>query len=262
AGPDPDTVIEAAVGRAEPVNIKDTSQAQNRERIFREELRRLVYEQYGPAFREITQLLEAHGLRRPELEGIGSENETNRFLNWVRKTYVKGDETYRAAPERSQQERKPEILRLGTEWAATNDSKVPEDYITWLRRVEKAFGSIEAIESASQEDVTDGLMSIHAFNRQSQYVRGGGANLAAAFWDANERDLQKVKNTLIYLLHGSGDFVDRLHDILYYPGKKLRYFGPFCALELYGTIKPNECPPVNGRMAKALRYLGFPISKT
>jgi hypothetical protein len=33
----------------------------------------------------------------------------------------------------------------------------------------------------------------------------------------------------------------------------------FCALELYGTIKPQDCPPMNGRMAKALRYLGFDV---
>ncbi len=39
-------------------------------------------------------------------------------------------------------------------------------------------------------------------------------------------------------------------------------FGRFCALELYGTIKPAECPPMNGRMAKALRYLGFDVQGT
>src|SRR5579863_6637598 len=33
----------------------------------------------------------------------------------------------------------------------------------------------------------------------------------------------------------------------------------FRALELYGTIRPTECPPINGRMAKALRYLGFDV---
>lgn len=33
----------------------------------------------------------------------------------------------------------------------------------------------------------------------------------------------------------------------------------FCALELYGTIRPTECPPINGRMAKALRYLGLDV---
>ncbi len=65
-----------------------------------------------------------------------------------------------------------------------------------------------------------------------------------------------------YLLHGGGDFIQRLHDILYESRRKLGYFGRFCALELYGTIKPAECPPMNGRMAKALRYLGFEVKGT
>jgi len=51
----------------------------------------------------------------------------------------------------------------------------------------------------------------------------------------------------------------RLHDVLYDPQRKLGYFAKFCALELYGTIRPDDFPPVNGRIAKALRYLGFDV---
>jgi hypothetical protein len=40
---------------------------------------------------------------------------------------------------------------------------------------------------------------------------------------------------------------------------KLGYFGYFCALELIGTVKPEVCPPINGRMGKALRFLGFDV---
>jgi hypothetical protein len=66
-----------------------------------------------------------------------------------------------------------------------------------------------------------------------------------------------VKRTLTYLIHGSGDFIQRVHDVLYDADMKLGMFGYFCALELYGTLKPEDCPPINGRMAKALRYLGY-----
>jgi hypothetical protein len=60
---------------------------------------------------------------------------------------------------------------------------------------------------------------------------------------ANNQDVAKVKRTLTYLVHGSGDFIiQRLHDVLYDPLLKLGYFGRFCALELYRTIKPEECP--------------------
>ena len=56
-----------------------------------------------------------------------------------------------------------------------------------------------------------------------------------------------------------GRIHQRLHDIVYDPSMKLSLFGRFSALELYGTLKPEECPPMNGRIAKALRYLGFNV---
>ena len=96
----------------------------------------------------------------------------------------------------------------------------------------------------------------------SRFVKGGAKNLPTAFWTANNDDVTRVKETLTYLVYGDGDFIQRLHDILYDPGMKLGYFGRFCALELYGTIKPAQCPPMNGRMAKALRYLGFDVQGT
>ena len=102
-------------------------------------------------------------------------------------------------------------------------------------------------------------MSIHAFHERLRFVKGGEANLPVAFWRENNEDVVKVKRTLKYLVHGGGDFIQRLHDMLYDPARKLKSFGIFCGLELYGTIKPEDCPPINGRIAKALRYLGFDV---
>lgn len=50
-----------------------------------------------------------------------------------------------------------------------------------------------------------------------------------------------------------------LHAILYDADMKFVMFGYFCALELYGTLKLEDCPPINGRMAEALRYLGYDV---
>jgi hypothetical protein len=57
----------------------------------------------------------------------------------------------------------------------------------------------------------------------------------------------------------AAEFVQRLHDVLYEPSRKLAYFGRFCAKERYGTVNPEDYPPINGRMAKALRFLGFDV---
>jgi hypothetical protein len=261
-GPDPDALIEKAVGKAEPININVESKMKTPERKFLESLRQQVYEQYRPAFSEVARLLQENQFRRTELEDVGGANETNRFLNWVRLTYAPGDETWQTAPLRSEEERRAEILRLGQEWMTTDESRIPKDYIDWLHIVQSVFGTSEAIAAASKDRLAEGLVSLHAFNEQLRFVKGGAAELPNAFWDANSQNVSKTKSTLTYLVHGPGDFIKRLHDVLYSPRMKLSYFGIFCALELYGTIKPDECPPMNGRMAKALRFLGFKVRGT
>jgi hypothetical protein len=57
----------------------------------------------------------------------------------------------------------------------------------------------------------------------------------------------------------AGDFVYQLQDVLYATESNLGYFGYFCALEPIGTVKPEVRPPINGRIGKALRFLGFDV---
>lgn len=257
--PDPEREIEDAVGKAVPPNINVASLEKSKERIFLEDLRRQVFEQYRPAFEEVTSILEEHEFRRPDLADIGIANETNRFLNYVRLTHVFGDDAWKEAPLRTPDERRSLIIGFGREWTNADDNKVPEDYAAWLRTVRATFGTREEINSANQDEITEGLMSLHAFIEQLRFVKGGQKNLPPEFWMRNNDDLDRVKATLTHLLHGPDEFIQRLHDVIYDPAYKLALFGRFCALELYGTVFPEACPPMNGRMAKALRYLGFDV---
>jgi hypothetical protein len=245
------------VGKAEPPNINVGSQKKTAERIFLEALCRQVSE-YRNAFNEVKRLLDDSKLHRAELEGTGPASQTNRFLSWVRRTYAPGD-VWESTPPRLQDDRRGEILRLGREWTIPENDHLHEDYVPSLRRVESTFGEVDAIEAASKEELTQGLTSLHAFSEQLRFVKGGATNLPIAFWDENNEDAGRVKKTLKYLVHGGGDFVERLHDVLYASRMKLKLFGVSCALELYGTIKPEENPPVNGRIVKGLRYLGFDV---
>lgn len=256
---DSDSAIEKAVGRTEPPNIRVGSKDKSRERLFLDRLQREVYEQYRPAFNEVGDVLEEHSLRRDDLSDLGAANETNRFLNYVRLTHVIGDDAWRTAPVRKPNERRAEIVRFGREWINALDNKVPEDFAARLKNVARIFGSAEAVSAASKEEIIEGLMSVHAFTEQSRFVHGGWDNLPEEFWQYNSNDVERVKSSLSNLLYGSGNFIQRLHDMLYDPSMKLGFFGYFCALELYGTVRPDECPPLNGRMAKALRYLGFSV---
>jgi hypothetical protein len=258
-GPDPDEQIEAAIGVAEPVNIRVGSERKTHERLFLDALQRQVYEQYLPAFNEVGALLEGEGLRRPELAHFGLQHEINRFLNWVRLTHVIGDDAWRAAPLLESAARRTLILSLGAEWKHTENSRVTSEYVSWLEAVLNVFSSAASIRESSKEMLESGLMSLHAFSEQSRFVKGGAKNLPAAFWESNVQNEVKVKSNLAYLVHGQGDFVERLHDVMYAAEAKIGLFGKFCALELVGTVNPGVCPPMNGRTAKALRFLGFDV---
>lgn len=256
---DPEKEIESAIGKAEPPNIRVESHEKSKERLFLESLRQLVYEQYRPAFNEVTGILTANNFRRGDLADVGIANETNRFLNYVRLTHAQGDDAWQTAPLRNPDERRTLIVGFGKEWIAAANNKVPQDYAAWLRTVRHVFGTREAIQEAAKDEITDALMSLHAFIEQSRFVKGGATNLPIEFWKRNNDDLTLVKSTLAHLLHGPDDFIKRLHDVLYEPSRKLALFGRFCALELFGTVFPELCPPMNGRMAKALRFLGFDV---
>lgn len=258
--PDYDPRLESIIGISEPTNIRVGSEKKSKERLFIEQLRREVYEEYKPAFDEVTNLLNTNNLRRNDLTGIGSAMETNRFLNWVRLSQAIGEDAWRETPLRpNPADRHGEILRLGQEWVQADRNKVPADYIDWLNTVRKVFANRETIQEVSKDQLTDGLLSIHAFHEQSRWKGGGKTGLAERFWAANDDDITRVKRTLRNLLFGPGDFIQRFHDLLYDPEFTLKYFGYFCALELFGTVRPDQYPPMNGRMAKALRYIGFNV---
>ena len=142
------------------------------------------------------------------------------------------------------------------------DSRVGAEYVSALDNVVRVFQSEQSIESATKDDLSQGLRGLHAFLEQLRFVKGGRANLTEAFWQANNDDQARVKKTVTYLLHGPGDFIQRLHDILYDRDWKIGLFAFFCAFELFGSIKPQEFPPINGRIAKGLRFIGFNVRGT
>ena len=212
---------------------------------------------YGKAFNEVRRVLEENNMHRAELDDVGTANQTNRFLSWVRRTQAPGDLWESVAP-RSQDDRRIEILRLGREWTVPENDKIPADYVSYLRQVESTFGNAGTIDNATKDELTEGLLSLHAFSEQRRFVKKE-VSLPVAFWSENFEDVIKVRKTLRYLIHGGGDFVERLYDVLHSGGLQLRLFGLSCALELYGTVKPDKFPPINGRIIKGLRYLGFDV---
>lgn len=253
---------EAVGGKVEPRNINVDNRPPTAARIFVEQLRRQVNEQYRPAFLEVLETLQSGNYRRADLEDLGIAYETNRFLNWVRLSKAPGDEWSQGPLRPAQADRLKEVRSLAQEWVTANRSQVPHDYTDMLRNVRRVFGTPDSIENAAKDELSEGLLSIHAFLEQLRFVKGGKDQLAPFFWAQNGGDLDRVKKSLARLVHGRDDFIERLHDLIYDPKWSLSYFGKFCALELFGTVKPDELPPINGRMAKALRFIGYDVKAT
>lgn len=250
---------DAVGGKVEPPNIHIKEGGPKAVRMFVEQLRRQVYEQYRPAFMEVLETVRQDNLRRSDLEYLGIAYETNRFLSWVRLMQAPGDNWSQSPLRASREDRLQEIKLLGQRWVRSEGSQVQPEYTEMLKTVQHVFGTADSIDNASKEDLSVGLLSLHAFLEQLRFVKGGRENLAPFFWNENKHDVARVKKSLTRLVHGQGDFIERLHDLIYDPAWWLEYFGMFCALELFGTIKPEEFPPINGRMAKALRFLGYDV---
>jgi hypothetical protein len=250
-----DEKIAGFVGEVAPPNVNIDSQTKKPSRVFLEDLRRQISD-YRKAFVEVSGVLEEDNLHRAELMPLGGANQANRFLSWVRSTYATGD-SWEKVPVRSQEERRGVIVAMGQKWTAPDSDRVSEAYIAGVKHVQDTFSSVTAIDEATKEELTEGLVSLHAFGEQYRFVKKE-VTLPIAFWNDND-DVHKVKKTLKYLLYGGGDFVVRLYDVLYGRSLKLRLFGLSCSLELFGTIKPEEFPPINQRIVKGLKYIGFDV---
>ena len=255
---DPNAKVEASVGRAEPTNVSVGSSKKSHEYLFLEALRRRVYEQFMPAFAEVSSFLSEEGLHRPEWSVTDKGSETNRFLNWVRLTQGSGDE-WQNAPLRSKEERREALFELGRGWVATTNPRIAADYFPNMNQLRAVLTDEQTLQAANRAELSEALMGIHAFEEQIRFIKGGYSAIIDFFWKANDADVDRVKRTLTHLLFGKDEFIRRLYDVLTFSEWKIRYFGESCALELSGTVRPEMCPPMNGRSAKGLRYIGFNV---
>lgn len=246
------------VPASEPRSIRVESRTDTTEKLFLQELRRTVYEQYQPAFEEVGKLLLENKLQRSEFGPYRTQTEVNRFLNWVRLQHGGGN-AWETIGRLTANERQRRVIGYGQEWRSTEDPRLDPYFFEWHEAVQRTFGTRDSISAADKDELMEGLRSLHAFSEQFRFTAGGADQLGPAFWQMNSDDVDKVRRTLIHLLYGPEEFIQRLHDVLYDQSFKIKKFGKFTALELFGTLNPEQCPPMNGRMAKALTFLGYDV---
>ena len=114
---DPNVKIEKDLGKQEPPNILVGSGKKTSEYLFLQALYRRVYEQFKPAFDEVTATLSEDGMHRLEWSGADRASETNRFLNWVRLNHGAGSDWQKFPVLGKTEDLRASIRTLGREWS-------------------------------------------------------------------------------------------------------------------------------------------------
>jgi hypothetical protein len=94
---------------------------------------------------------------------------------------------------------------------------VPTDYFDRLATLKAHIADEASLQAATEAEITEVLLALHAFYEQLRFVKGGEPALGPAFWRENGGDHKRVVASLSHLLFGPGDFIQRLHDLLYEP---------------------------------------------
>lgn len=251
-----DEAVEAAVGSVVFANIDRGRKKESKENIFVEGFRK-TYQEAVTAFNAIREQYVAYGKRKLSEDVLPLRLEIDSFFSFVRDHIAVG-ETWREIPLGWTQERK-EALRLALgrwhslTWDHLESTIVHTNYPCLIR----VFRSAETIEQASNDELFQGLLTLHSFHDSLRFHNGGLPGLKKAFLESN--DPAQLRRSLAYLVHGPGDLVKRMADLIYSSSYKLNVFGRANVQELVGWHNNQELPVVNGRTTKILRFSGFDV---
>ena len=250
---DPEKNISDAIGQSErpSTNRKKPPVAQARLGKF--------FDDYVFAFNKVREIIEVPRFRNPDMEGIHIVYETDRFLNYLRMSKIMSGEVMDIhSPSLSPEARQENIIRYAHIWAKAKKLGLPDGYYESIEAIKRIFSTSSSIQSASTSDIVGGLLHLHSFRDARRWL---GENPEETFLEDNQNDLDYVKERLTHLLHGTDDFIARIHEVSKgkYP-KNLTRVGPSSAFELYGTVFPDKCPPINNRTVEILQFLDFDLA--
>ncbi|HHX8313415.1 TPA: phospholipase D-like domain-containing protein [Vibrio diabolicus] len=250
-----DDAVTETMGDVSFSNINRGKKKASKKCIFLDSYRK-SYQEAVTAFRRIEEVY-GNFDRKVGNELIPERLEIDSFFSFVRDFYATQD-TWKHQPigwDDHQRSRAKSLIDewLTTKWEHFEDRIVPINYPL----IKRILGSKESIKAASMEEIVDALCVLHSFHDRFRFYKGGLKTLKNSFINNNEE--QRVKNTLMYLLYGTGDAVGRMADCIFDGEYKLNEFGKSNVQELIGWINKEELPVINGRTTKVLRYFGNDI---
>lgn len=249
--PEPFRSIMASVGTYEYNNVGRTEISGNQREKYVSNFRK-SYQRYISRFNILKDIYESTKVRR--YPNVPLRIEVDRFLWWIREVYATG-ENYRGIPEKDTASIKKGIIPYIKEFENVKNGYLDTSASTRFFSVSNGFKSKEMIEKMNFDEIFDILAEVYAFHDSLRFYAGGLATLKETF--KNENELDKIKETIIYLLFGKNEYEERIFDCLYDEHYKLKGFGEHCLKELYGLVNSDEIPICNGRTLKSMEWLGF-----
>ena len=251
-----ETEVHKKIGKVVGTNIRRDKTKQSKENIFIEDYRK-TYQESVSAFNTIRQVYEEVGKRKISESEIPLRLEIDSFISFVRDKHAK-KESWKNTPITSGDSQNIKIKELVEEWHQTpwpyfEETIVNETY----PRLKAIFASEKTISEANADEIFQALCTLHSFHDRLRFYPGGLDTLKQEFLGKN--DIDKVKESLAYLVFGNTEIVERMANLIFNHKYKLNVFGQSNVQELVGWQNKEELPVINGRTTKILRYFGFDV---
>lgn len=251
-----DRVVVETMGDVRFENIDRGKVFKSKQSIFVESYRK-VYQETVSAFRTIREAYEKDGRRKVSEDQLPLRLEIDSFFSFVR-DHVATGERWAETPVGWGPARQADLGSALDQWHAIAWPHL-ESTIVGVNypRLLKVFTGADSIKAASDDALFEALLTLHSFHDSLRFHLGGLSGLRKAFIDGN--DARVVRDSLAYLVHGEGDLVQRMANVIFGGVQKPSAFGQANVQELIGWHNKEELPVINGRTTKILRYFGFDV---
>jgi hypothetical protein len=237
-----DNEIRKITGNISFPNIKNRSY-KHQDMIFLKN-----YQKYLIQFKKLTEIYEKHGKRKSN--DLPLRIEIDKFLSWVKEKHIK-KESYLYVEPKNFEQLEDKLIYLINDFIDHQNQDFELTISERYPRLINNFSTAEKIEEMSSNDIYVALQDVNAFGvRSSRYNAHNNVFL-------NCNAVEKIKRTLIYILHGKDYFFDRVTNTLTNDYYRLKHFAGNCSAELLGLVNNEDIPTCNSRLLKAMQWLGF-----
>jgi hypothetical protein len=250
-----ETEVRKRFGDSAPQGIRSGGSKSTKEKTFLKSYRQ-VYDEFLDAFRFVEQRYKETGQRQQPEEIVPLRIEIDQFFSFVRERFTTGD-SYAAAPIRHGRDVEQFVDEHLAKWFVQRWQYLDDVIAKHYQQINSVLGSAEQIQHSSAEEIFDALDVCHSIHDRLRFFPGGHDKLRQTFLAENA--LSQLHKVIVYLLHGHGNYVERMANCIYDSKYQLRQFGRAAVQELFGWVNRDNIPICNGRTVKALRYLGFNV---